>query len=54
MRGAFVPPFVKKAMDGPGDNEAEGPLSARTLQMLAGSFLARCPSATLHLPAAML
>ncbi len=34
--GKFVPPFVAKAMDGPSGKEGgeEGPLSARTLEML--------------------
>lgn len=41
MRGGFVPPFVRKALDapngkGPGKEDAEGPLSAKTLEMLAG------------------
>lgn len=39
-----MPPFVKKALDGPGSNETEGPFSARTLEMLAGS------NETLHVP----
>ena len=41
MRGGFVPPFVRKALDannakGAGREEAEGQLSAKTLEMLAG------------------
>ena len=41
VRGGFVPPFVRKALDAPngkgaGKEEAEGPLSAKTLEMLAG------------------
>ena len=41
VRGGFVPPFVRKALDAPGGKgagkeEAEGPLSAKTLEMLAG------------------
>ncbi len=43
MRGAFVPPFVKKGMDGPGSTEAEGALSARTLQMLGGILSSPAP-----------
>ena len=36
-RGAFVPPFVKKAMEGPKDEQAQGALSAKTLEMLGGN-----------------
>jgi len=47
VRSGFVPPFVRKAIDaqnggsgggggGGGKGEAEGPLSAKTLEMLAG------------------
>ena len=36
-RGAFIPPFVKKAMGGPGGEPEEGPLSSKTLEMLAGA-----------------
>lgn len=37
--GKFVPPYVRKALEaqgggGPGEGEAEGPLSARTLEIL--------------------
>lgn len=35
-RGAFVPPFVKKAMAAQGEEQDEGPLSSKTLGMLAG------------------
>jgi hypothetical protein len=47
VRSGFVPPFLRKAIDahnggsgggggGGGKGEAEGPLSAKTLEMLAG------------------
>ncbi|KAK9838347.1 hypothetical protein WJX81_006435 [Elliptochloris bilobata] len=41
VRGGFVPPFVRKALDannakGAGKDEPEGPLSAKTLELLAG------------------
>ena len=41
VRGGFVPPFVRKALDAnnarnAGRNEPEGPLPAKTLEMLAG------------------
>lgn len=42
MRGAFVPPFVKKALDGPAENDTDGPLSAKTLQLLAGDCTKTC------------
>ena len=35
-RGAFVPPFVKKAMAAQNGEQEEGPLSSKTLEMLAG------------------
>ena len=35
-RGAFVPPFVKKAMQDPKEEQATGPLSAKTLELLGG------------------
>jgi hypothetical protein len=38
VRAGFVPPFVKKALEGPGDG-GEGPLSARAMEMLAGALL---------------
>jgi hypothetical protein len=34
-RNGFVPPFVGKALDGPGEGE-EGPYSAGVLELLAG------------------
>ena len=50
VRSGFVPPFVRKAFDaqngssgggggtgGGGKGEAEGPLSAKTLELLAGA-----------------
>lgn len=43
VRSGFVPPFVRKAIDAPngsggggGKGKAEGPLSTKTLEMLAG------------------
>ena len=38
-RGAFVPPFVKKAMAAQNGEQEEGPLSSKTLEMLAGILL---------------
>ena len=38
-RGAFVPPFVKKAMAAQSEEQEEGPLSSKTLRMLAGRRL---------------
>lgn len=38
VRAGFVPPFVKKALEGP-DEAGEGPLSARAMEMLAGALL---------------
>ena len=42
VRGAFVPPFVAKAMGGPAEGDADGPLSAKTLQLLAGDRAETC------------
>lgn len=52
-RGAFVPPFVKKAMAAQNGEQEEGPLSSKTLEMLAGLlFLAiLCPLAASMLSA---
>lgn len=37
LRGGFVPPFVRKAAEGPSpEDEEAGPLSAKTKQLLAG------------------
>lgn len=35
--GAFVPPFVKKALAAQNEEPQQGPLSPKTLEMLAGS-----------------
>ena len=37
VRGGFIPPFVKKAVEGPGDGPVSA-LSARTLELLAGAL----------------
>ena len=55
-RGAFIPPFVKKAVGGPGGEPEEGPLSRKTLEMLAGAVshlqnLLCSPSPCIPLPA---
>lgn len=36
-RGAFVPPFVKKAMAAQSGEQEEGPISGKTMDMLAGA-----------------
>ncbi|GMH37221.1 hypothetical protein BSKO_05094 [Bryopsis sp. KO-2023] len=36
LRGGFVPPFVKKAMDGPSEKDQESPFSPKTLELLGG------------------
>lgn len=47
-RGAFVPPFVKKAMAVQNGETEEGPLSSKTLDALAG--VVRCAPPILPLP----
>lgn len=36
LRGGFVPPFVKKAIEGPGEKEQESSFSPKTLELLVG------------------
>lgn len=40
-RGAFVPPFVKKAMAAQNGEQEDGPLSVKNLEALAG-WIATC------------
>lgn len=42
LRGGFVPPFVKKAIEGPSEKEQESPFSPKTLELLGGAYVEIC------------